>query len=198
MSAFSDYLENDIIVGLLRSTVLTAWIVDTTYSLGDRVYASTGDGRIYECTVAGDSHATTEPTWNTTLGGTTTDSGVTWTTCEAGVPRKALWIALYTAAPSDTGGGTEVTGGAYVREQYDPSDTNWSAAGGGTDGKSSSLIEIAFTEASASWGEVTHLGILDKLTGGNLLWWGVLSTPKEVDIADTFKITAGDLSITFA
>ncbi len=54
------------------------WAVGTTYALGDVVKPTTYAGYSYLCTVAGTSHATTEPTWSTTLGATQTDNTVTW------------------------------------------------------------------------------------------------------------------------
>ncbi len=54
------------------------WTVNTAYTKGQFVSPTTENGYRYECTVAGTSHATTEPTWPTT--GTKTDGTVTWTT----------------------------------------------------------------------------------------------------------------------
>ena len=40
-----------------------------------------------------------------------------WLLTTDAVTRPTAWyVALYTAAPSDTGGGTEVSGGSYVRK----------------------------------------------------------------------------------
>ena len=55
------------------------WAADTAYALGDYVHPTTWAGLRYECTVAGTSHATTEPTWPTVEGETVVDEGVTWT-----------------------------------------------------------------------------------------------------------------------
>lgn len=60
---------------------ITAWAVGTAYVVGDVRRATSGNETLYfHCTTAGTSHATTEPTWSTTVGGTTTDNTVTWTT----------------------------------------------------------------------------------------------------------------------
>ena len=116
-----------------------------------------------------------------------------------------IYIALYTAAPADAGGGTEVTGGAYARVQVGPSLTDWNGTHGNTTGVSSgtgglvdNAADITFTTASASWGTVTHVGIMDAVTGGNLLFHGALTASKTVDNGDTFKFNAGDLDITLA
>ena len=110
----------------------------------------------------------------------------------------ALWIGLYTAAPTDAGGGTEVTGGSYARVQRDPLDANWTAASS-TDGLTDNAAAITFPTPSANWGTITHFGIFDASTTGNLLIWGALTTSKTVnngDPAPSFAI--GALDITFA
>ena len=75
------------------------WAVDTAYALGDYVIATTFNGWRYECTSAGSSHASTEPTWPTTEGGTVVDEGVTWTcrrcpSIEAGANGATLTLAF--------------------------------------------------------------------------------------------------------
>jgi hypothetical protein len=67
--------------GLYKTMKGTAWTADTAYSLGDIVVPTAGleNGFRYECTTAGTSHATTEPTWPTTEGETVVDGTVTWT-----------------------------------------------------------------------------------------------------------------------
>ncbi len=54
------------------------WVANTVYVVGDFVKATTYNNHTYLCTVAGTSHATTEPTWSTTNGATQTDGTVTW------------------------------------------------------------------------------------------------------------------------
>jgi hypothetical protein len=56
------------------------WVKNTAYTVGDVVKASTYNSHSYLCTVAGTSHASTEPTWPTTNGTTKVDNTVTWTT----------------------------------------------------------------------------------------------------------------------
>lgn len=59
----------------------TAWSASTAYVVGDLVKPTSHNGYYYECTTAGTSGAS-EPTWDTTVGGTTSDNTVTWTTRE--------------------------------------------------------------------------------------------------------------------
>ena len=105
----------------------------------------------------------------------------------------SVYIALYTVAPSDTGGGTEVTGGSYARATVTNNATNWPAASGGA---KSNGTEITFTTATASWGTVVAFGILDADSSGNLLVWATLTTNKTIDLGDTAKFAVGELDYT--
>ena len=71
--------------GLYLTLKGTAWVAATAYVLGDVRVPTAGleNGFRYECTTAGTSHATTEPTWPTTEGGTVTDGTAVWT-CRLG------------------------------------------------------------------------------------------------------------------
>lgn len=108
-----------------------------------------------------------------------------------------LAVALFTAAPSDSGGGTEVSGGSYARVSVNPSDSNW-AATSGTNGLTSNVAAVNFGTATANWGTITHFGIFDNTTGGNLIVWGALSSSKNVNSGDAFQIPAGSLTVTVA
>jgi hypothetical protein len=116
----------------------------------------------------------------------------------------ALFIGLYTTAPTDAGGGVEVTGGSYARVSYAPSPTNWAntqtsgtGASTGTSGGTSNSAAITFNPGpTAGWGTVTAFGIWDALSGGNLLWWGLLSASKTVNSGDAPpSFQAGALNI---
>lgn len=104
-----------------------------------------------------------------------------------------LYVALYTAAPTDAGGGTEVTGGSYARLAVTNDATNFPAAAGGT---KSNGTAFEFPEATASWGEVVAFGLLDAPVAGNLLMWNNLNTPKTIDDGDTARFKAGELDFT--
>lgn len=103
--------------------------------------------------------------------------------------RPSTYVALYTAAPTDAGGGTEVSGGSYARVQV----TAWDAASGGA---TANTNVITFPTATASWGTVVAFGILDAASAGNLLAWGDLSASKAVGSGDTIEFAAGALDIT--
>jgi hypothetical protein len=110
----------------------------------------------------------------------------------------ALYIGLYTVAPTDSGGGTEVSGGSYARAQLDPSDANWAAPSAG-DGKTSNAAIITFPAPTANWSTVVAFGIFDAASAGNLLLYGTINPTKEVLSGDPQpKFAVGALQITFA
>jgi hypothetical protein len=96
----------------------------------------------------------------------------------------AWFVALYTAAPSDSGGGTEVSTGGYSRQAV-----TFSVASAGA---TSNTGALTFT-ASASWGTITHIGIFDASTGGNLLMHGALTTPRTIGAGETLTFAIGDI-----
>jgi len=100
-----------------------------------------------------------------------------------------LYVALYTATPSDAGGGTECTGGAYARIVCN----GWDAAASGALDNTSA---ITFAQASAAWGTVTSFGIFDASAAGNLIVWGSLTANKSIGTGDTAQFAAGELDIT--
>jgi len=103
-----------------------------------------------------------------------------------------LYVGLYTVAPTDTGGGTEVSGGSYARQTaaFTVSGTNPTTA--------SNSAAIEFPTATADQGTVVACGIFDALTSGNLLAYANLDASKAVDTGDVFRFNAGDLDITLA
>jgi hypothetical protein len=117
-----------------------------------------------------------------------------------------VYVALYTATPSDAGGGTEVTGGSYARVQVGPSTTTWNATQGGTAGASSgtggqtaNAADITFPAPTANWGVVTHFGLFDAVSAGNLLFWAALAASKTINGGDAApKFLAGALTVTLA
>lgn len=117
-----------------------------------------------------------------------------------------VYVALFTAAPSDSGGGTEVSGGAYARVQVASTLENWAGTQGagtttassGTGGQTSNNAAITFPAPTANWGTVSHFGVFDAPTGGNLLFWAALSAPKSVNDGDAApSFAAGALTVTF-
>ena len=100
-----------------------------------------------------------------------------------------LYVALYTSAPSDTGGGTEVSGGAYARQ---------TAAFTVTNDTASNTSAIEYPTATADYGTVVAVGIFDASSSGNLMAYANLTASKTVSTGDVFRFDAGDLDITLA
>ncbi len=100
-----------------------------------------------------------------------------------------LYLALYTVAPTDTGGGTEVSGTAYARQTVAFTVTNDTA---------SNTSAVEFPTAGSSWGTIVAVGVFDQLTSGNLLAYGNLTASKTIASGDVFRVPAGDLDITLA
>lgn len=110
----------------------------------------------------------------------------------------ALYVALHTADPTDAGTGAEVSGGAYARVQRNPGDANWTA-GSPTDGVTKNAADIVFPAPTANWGSITHWGIWDAATAGNLIAYGPMVTPRTVNSGDPApSFPANSLDLTFA
>lgn len=103
-----------------------------------------------------------------------------------------LYVALYTVAPSDTGGGTEVSGGAYVRK------TATFTVSGTSPTTATNAAAIEYPTATANYGTVVAVGVFDALTSGNLLAYANLDASKVVSSGDVFRFDAGGLDITLA
>lgn len=106
-----------------------------------------------------------------------------------------VYLAFYTAAPNDGGGGTEVTGGSYARPAVTNNATNFPSASGGTKSNGTAIV---FPTATAGWGTVTHFGVFDAVTGGNLLFHGALTASKLVEAGDTPSYPIGAMVFTAA
>jgi len=101
-----------------------------------------------------------------------------------------VYVALYTTDPTDADAGTEVTGGSYARTAV-----TFAAP---SNGVSTNSADVTFPTCSAAWGTVTHIGLRDASTAGNLLYHTALDTSKTIDTGDIFKISTGNLSVTLA
>lgn len=109
-------------------------------------------------------------------------------------PRPAtVYIALFTAAPTDAGGGTEVAGGSYVRVAVTNDAANWPAAVAGVKANANA---VTFPAATGVWGNCVAFAVFDAAAAGNMLFWAVLTTPKVVAIGDVFSFAVGSLTFT--
>jgi len=109
----------------------------------------------------------------------------------------SIYVGLFKKGPGETGGGTEVSGFNYARQLVTMS------VSGSAPTEAINDADIVFPTAAGPFGRVTHAGVFDALTGGNLLAWATLTDPSDfsteqahtIDITDVFKIEAGNLKI---
>lgn len=101
-----------------------------------------------------------------------------------------VYVGLHTADPTDAGSGTEVSGGSYARTSV--------TFGSPSNGVSTNSAAVEFPQATADWGTVSHIGIWDASSTGNLLFHTALDTSKAIATGDIFKIASGNLSVTLA
>jgi len=97
------------------------------------------------------------------------------------------YLALFTGAPGETGGGTEVSGGGYARQSV-----AFTTSGNTT----SNNAAVEYPTATANYGTVTHVGVYDASSSGNLMAYAALSSNKTIETGDVFRVPSGDLDIT--
>jgi hypothetical protein len=100
----------------------------------------------------------------------------------------AVYVGLYTSDPGEGNTGTEVSGGSYARTAV-----TFDAPSNGVTTNSGA---VTFPTATGTWGTVTHIGILDATTSGNLLYYTPLDASKSIASGDVFTISTGNLSVT--
>ena len=110
---------------------------------------------------------------------------------KTGFTLPTAFVALFTAAPTDAGGGTEVSGGSYARKSTAGSDWNTAASG-----SINNANAITFVTPTAGWGTVTHFALFDASSGGNMLGWAALTNSRTPASGDTVRFAAGALVLT--
>jgi len=114
-----------------------------------------------------------------------------WLMTTAAAARPTSWFAaVFTDAPSDTGGGTEVSGSGYARQAV-----TFGAATSPAGTTQNSGV-VSFTASGGDWGVVTHFAIFDAVSGGNMLWHGPMVAPRTIQNADTLSFSAGAIALT--
>lgn len=105
------------------------------------------------------------------------------------------YVALFTVSPSDSSGGTEVTGGSYARVA---SNGKWGAPTGTTQVANNATIQ--FPTATADWAagatQVVAFAIMSASTAGSILMWGALTTARNVLTGDAPAFASGALVLT--
>ena len=97
-----------------------------------------------------------------------------------------VYVGLYTSNPDEGNTGTEVSGGSYARQALSVTTAS--------DGIVTSSADVTFPQATANWGTISHIGLLDAITSGNLLMYTALTTSKAIDSGDVLKIASGSLT----
>jgi hypothetical protein len=98
------------------------------------------------------------------------------------------YLALFTAiSDGEAGSVTELSGSSYARQTV-----AFTTSGATT----SNNAAVEFPTASGSWGTVTHVGVYDAVSSGNLMCYATLSSSKAIDTGDVFRVPSGDLDIT--
>ena len=115
---------------------------------------------------------------------------LTWLLTGDAVTRPtSFYVALFTSNPDEDASGTEVStsGTAYARQSV-----TFSVSGN----TATNTAAIEFATATASYGTVTHVGVFDASTAGNLIAYAALSTSKAIDTGDVLRLPANDLDVT--
>ena len=101
-----------------------------------------------------------------------------------------VYVALYTNDPTDADTGTECSGTSYARQSV--------TFGAPSNGATTNSAAVEFPQAGGAWGTITHIGIRDASTAGNLLYHTALDASKTIATGDVFRIASGSLSVTLA
>lgn len=118
-----------------------------------------------------------------------------------------LFFGLFTTAPTNAGGGVEVSGGSYARQSLPATLAGLSGtqaagsatASSGTGGRISNNLVIAFPTPTANWGTITAEAVFDASSAGNLLFWNVLDEARTVLSGSSPQTHAADTwDVTFA
>ena len=115
---------------------------------------------------------------------------LTWLLTNSAATRPTAWyVALFTSNPAEDASGTEVStsGTAYARQSV-----TFSVSGN----TATNTAAIEFPTATASYGTVTHVGVYDASTAGNLIAYAALTTSKAIDTGDVMRVPANDLDVT--
>ncbi len=113
---------------------------------------------------------------------------LTWVFTASAATRPTSWhVALFTSNPDEDGSGTEVSGGDYARQ---------SATFTVTGNAATNAAALEYPVATAAYGTVTHVGVYDASTSGNLIAYAALATSKAIDTGDVLRIPLGELDIT--
>ena len=101
-------------------------------------------------------------------------------------PAGTLYLSAHTANPDEDASGAEVSGGAYARQTV-----TFSVSGN----VASTSADVEYATATAAYGTVTHVAVWDASTGGNMLAYAALTSSKDIETGDAFRVSSGDFTI---
>jgi hypothetical protein len=99
-----------------------------------------------------------------------------------------VYVALFTVAPTDAGGGTEVSGGAYARQS-----ATFSAP---APDSCSNTVDVTFPVATLDWGTIVAFAIFDAASAGNMLYYNALTASRDILTSDQMRFPSGQLVVT--
>jgi len=99
-----------------------------------------------------------------------------------------VYVALYSVAPSESGGGTELSGSGYARDEV-----VFSVSTG--NGVATNTSNVSIGPATADWVTAVAYGITDASTAGNILYTGSLAVPQTIRNGLSLDIGTGNLTI---
>lgn len=123
------------------------------------------------------------------------------------VPPATVYVGLWTTAGSldDTATGStanevSTSGTGYARVSKTNNTTNWPPATGSSTGIKRNGTAITWSTATSNWGTVTQFALCTAVggvgMGGEILFWGDLTSAKAISTGDTASFSANALTIT--
>jgi hypothetical protein len=107
----------------------------------------------------------------------------------------SVYLALFTTNPTENGTGNECVGTAYARVEVTNNSEKWPNAIAGL--KTNGTLIVFPVVGTSGWGTVSHWGLYDAATGGNLLIFGAFTASQSTAHNDTITISPGGIDITF-
>ena len=101
-----------------------------------------------------------------------------------------VYVGLSTGSFGDDNSGTELSGSGYARQA-----ATFAAA---SSGSAATNATVNFPTATGSWGAVSHWGLFDASSSGNLLIHGAFAASKTIASGDVMRINSGYLTVTAA
>lgn len=108
-----------------------------------------------------------------------------------------VYVALFKTNPTDTGSGAEVNDSGYQRQRAHTTvaSDGFTVPANGSASNTKNLIFPPIVDAQVT---VTHWGIFDAQSGGNLLYHAPMLNPKTLDPTDVVSFPVGSLIVTLS